>query len=74
MNHLHLPSGLNCGIALLIDKGWTPEQALAVVELLDDLREVIVRHYQPQLQRLLQQDQCQPVQSDLPPFSEGDPF
>jgi len=28
---------------------WTPEQALAVVELLDELRELIWAHYQMQL-------------------------
>jgi len=28
---------------------WTPEQALAVVELLDELREVIWNHYEMQL-------------------------
>jgi hypothetical protein len=28
---------------------WTPEQALAVFELLDDLRELIWRHYETQL-------------------------
>jgi hypothetical protein len=28
---------------------WTPEQALAVVELLDDLREVIWDHYDMQV-------------------------
>ena len=28
---------------------WTPEQALAVVELLEDLRDLIWSHYGPQL-------------------------
>jgi hypothetical protein len=28
---------------------WTPEQALAVFELLDDLREMIANHYSMQL-------------------------
>jgi hypothetical protein len=48
--HLQLPSGLRSGIGLLIDKNWTTEQAVAVVELLDDLHEVIVRKpcHQPQ--------------------------
>ena len=39
------PSGLRRGIELLIDPGWSPEQAFAVVELLDDLRERIWAHY-----------------------------
>ena len=51
-----LPSGLQHGIALIINKDWTTEQALAVVELLDDLREVICRHYQPQLQQFMRHD------------------
>ncbi len=33
---------------------WTPEQALAVVELLDDLRELIWAHYGVQLIDLIQ--------------------
>lgn len=38
IKHLLLPSCLQSGIGLLIDKNWTTEQAVAVVELLDDLR------------------------------------
>ncbi|MGA2128132.1 MAG: ATP-binding protein, partial [Xanthobacteraceae bacterium] len=34
---------------LAVPAYWTPEQALAVVELLDDLRELIWDHYGPQL-------------------------
>ena len=37
----HPPSGLLRGLDLLIDADWTPEQARAVIELLDDLRERI---------------------------------
>jgi hypothetical protein len=33
----------------MIPAYWTPEQAMAVVELLDDLRERIWAHYQLQL-------------------------
>ncbi|MGA9666999.1 MAG: hypothetical protein WBQ69_11200 [Gallionella sp.] len=49
MNPWHLPSGLQRGIPFIIQDDWSPEQALAVVELLDDLREVIWRRYQLQL-------------------------
>lgn len=42
----HQPSGLRHGLALLIDPHWSPDQALAVVELLDDLRERIWAHYE----------------------------
>lgn len=70
-----LPSGLQSGIPFIIDENWSPGQALAVIELLDDLREVIYRHYQLQLQELLrdQHQTCTPFNSDRtdtdePPF------
>ena len=53
---LHLPSGLQRGLAFLIQDDWTPAQACAVVELLDDLREVICSHYLLQIQQYLQDD------------------
>lgn len=34
----HLPSGLSCGLDFLSDADWSPEQALVVFELLNDLR------------------------------------
>jgi hypothetical protein len=37
---------------------WTPEQALAVVELLDDLRELIWAHYGVQLIELVQAERA----------------
>ncbi len=43
------PPGLPFTIPLAIPAYWTPEQAQAVVELLDDLRERIAAHYQLQL-------------------------
>ena len=56
MKPRHLPSGLQQGIALIIQKDWSTEQALAVVELLGDLQEVIYRHYQPQIQESMRHD------------------
>ena len=56
IRHLHLPSGITHGIPLLIDANWSPEQAMAVVELLGDLREQIWRHYGLQLQQLYRED------------------
>ncbi len=50
------PSGLNTGLDFLISKNWTPEQALAVFELLDDLRERIINHYQIPIQELLKEE------------------
>lgn len=50
---------------------WTPEQAFAVVELLDELRELIYGHYLHQVQDQMRTDR-QSVNSsprnDDPPF------
>jgi hypothetical protein len=46
MKTYYQPSGLHCGLEFLIDSHWTAEQAMAVVELLDDLRDRIIAHYQ----------------------------
>lgn len=59
MRHLHLPSGITQGIPLLVDANWSPTQAMAVVELLDDLREQIWRHYELQLYPLFREDRIQ---------------
>jgi hypothetical protein len=59
IRHLLLPSGITDGIPLLIEARWTPEQAVAVLELLDDLREQIVRNYAPQVQAYYRDDRIQ---------------
>ena len=46
MTRSHLPSGTSHGLDFLISDNWSAGQALAVVELLDDLRERIAAHYQ----------------------------
>ena len=51
-----LPSGLRQGIALIIQQDWSTAQAVAVVDLLGDLQEVICRHYQPQIQEFMRHD------------------
>jgi hypothetical protein len=56
IRHLDLPSGITQGIGFLIDANWTPEQAMAVVELLDDLRAIIWRRYALQLYPLFRED------------------
>lgn len=56
MKNYYQPSGLNTGLDFLIDKNWTPEQALAVFKLLDDLRERIFNHYQIPIQELLKEE------------------
>jgi hypothetical protein len=43
--------------AVEIPTTWTPEQALAVFELLDDLREQVATHYLCEMQDLLREQQ-----------------
>ena len=47
------PSGLRRGLPFAVDDTWTPEQALAVMELLDDLRHRVWTHYGLAIQDLL---------------------
>jgi hypothetical protein len=64
------PSGLRDGLALLIDPHWSPEQALAVIELLDDLRDRIWSHYELTLFDQLRHDRATslPIGITDPPF------
>jgi len=62
MKPWRLPSGRQRGIPFILPDDWTPEQALAVFELLDDLRELIWDHYQIPIQDLLR-EQCLPLPS-----------
>jgi hypothetical protein len=50
------PSGISQGLSLLVDTNWTPAQAWAVIELLDDLRERLYAHYQPAVTGWLAED------------------
>lgn len=54
----HHSSGLNRGMPILISAEWTPEQAWAVFELLDDLRDAIWNHYAPDIQHMVQNQQA----------------
>ena len=56
MKMVHPPSGLTTGLDFLIDSDWTPEQALAVVELLDDLKDRILLHYQLLIMELMREE------------------
>lgn len=40
------PSGLQNGLDFLINSEWTPEQAYAIFQLLDDLRDRILAKYE----------------------------
>ena len=69
MKGLLLPSGRTHGLSFIVPDDWTPEQALAVFELLDDLREVICARCLPDMQRVLREERRQ---HELP-FNERDP-
>ena len=56
MKNYHQLSGLITGLNFLISTDWTPEQAWAVVELLDDLRDRILSYYRVPIQELLQEE------------------
>lgn len=73
MKHLPLPSGITRGLDFLIPRDWSAEQALAVVELLDDLRERIVTHYQIELNELLREQRAPPG-NPHPRDNKPDPF
>ena len=66
----HQSSGLHQGIPLLIDPNWSPEQAMAVIELVDDLRERIWSHYEDVLLDRFQNDRVtrHEVAVSDPPF------
>jgi hypothetical protein len=67
-------AGLPHAILLPIPTYWTPEQAIAVFELVDDLRETIWSFYQTDLQDLTRQ-QRQPAPVDPREIDEDDlPF
>jgi hypothetical protein len=68
MKNYHPPSGLTRGLDFLIDADWTPTQVLAVVGLLDDLRDRIWAHYEVQLYEHLRKDRITTENN-----SEGDP-
>ena len=67
------PSGLSQGLPILIPADWTPEQAQAVVELLDDLRERIWAHYQIPLFDLYQQQRRPWPEDDVTPPNGNEP-
>ena len=56
MKTYHQSSGLTKGLEILIDSDWTPEQALAVVELLSDLQDRILEDYQLPIMALMREE------------------
>lgn len=51
------PHRLQTKLCLRINQRWTPEQAMAVFELITDLRDLIWSHYDLALQEQYQRDQ-----------------
>jgi hypothetical protein len=74
MKHWQLPSGLQRGLPLIVQRDWTPEQALAVIELLDDLRAVIYEHYQPQILELMREQRCMDLHGSGKNGKDPEPF
>jgi hypothetical protein len=68
------PSGLQRGLPLLIDSHWTPEQAQAVFEVLNDLRERIWEHYALPLQELYRQQRMPDETDPHFPIDPDEPF
>ncbi len=73
IRHLELPSGATDGIPLLIDANLSTEQAVAVFELIDDLREQIVRRYAPQIQEYYRRNRVT-ERSSSDPEHDDEPF
>ena len=69
-----LPSGLRQGIASIIQQDWSTAQAVAVVELLGDLQEVICRHYQQQIQEFMRHDHGTGPSAYSDPHEDDVPF
>jgi hypothetical protein len=70
MKPISLPSGRTRGLTFVVPNDWTPEQALAVFDLLDDLREVICARYLLDMQHVLRDDHRQrelPLNDHDPP-------
>ena len=66
----HQSSGLHDGLDLLINSRWSPDQAMAVIELLDDLRDRIWAHYEVALQARFREVRVtyRDVETTDPPF------
>lgn len=58
-------------VSVLIPAAWTPEQALAVLELLNDLRDALCAIHGGRIQDMLQQEQGFAA-TGLPPSEPND--
>ncbi len=70
MKLYHPPSGIEHGLDLLINPHWSPDQAMAVIELIDDLRDRIWSHYEILLQQKFRDERISEYDVDIsyPPF------
>jgi hypothetical protein len=68
MTAWHQPSGLARGLNLLIDPDGSPQQAMAVIELIDDRRQRIWAHYESALLEIYREQRTieYPDQPNLP--------
>lgn len=73
MKPWQLPSGRRRGIPFILPADWSAEQALAVIEILDDLREMICNHYQIPIHDLLQQERVSVQDDDDSATPSSDP-
>ena len=70
MKLYHPPSGIQQGLELLINPNWSLDQALAVIELIDDLRDRIWSHYEIVMQQKLRDERLTGYDVNIsdPPF------
>lgn len=74
MKHMQLPSGLQSGLPMVIDKDWSTEQVVAVAELLQDLLHVIHSRYQGELYAYWESTRITQSEVDGSSDDEGVPF
>lgn len=74
MKHMHLPSGRQSGLPMVIGDDWSTEQVVAVAELLQDLLHVIHSRYQVELYAYWKSTRITEVDVDGADDDEGLPF
>jgi hypothetical protein len=63
------------GRPITLSTDWSPEQAVAVFEILDELRERVWAQYGPQIQQVLREEQCAAATPPASNIDEADvPF
>jgi hypothetical protein len=63
------------GRPITLPTDWSPEQAVAVFEILDELRERVWAHYGQQIQQVLREQQCTAANPPISNIDDADvPF